>query len=313
MPSSSVRAFREPDEYAAAIRQVTHSLTITQRGIFAAKLFRIDLHRLWMQHFSENLSRTSYMDDWGGRAVIAFRTQPGSRMVRNGVELDPTTISRLRPGQSYYQHLNGATSYGSISLPLEDMTSLGAAIVGRDLVPTKDTATITPSPSAMTRLQHLHGATRRLAEDSPAVLAHPEAVRGLEQALIEAMMDCLGGEVREDRVALRQHAVIMRRFHSVIEQHLDQPLYIPELCVEIGASQRSLRACCQEYLGMSPKRYLLLRRMQLVRRALRESAPTGTTVAEIATRYGFWEFGRFAGEYKLLFGELPSATLAHSP
>jgi len=51
----------------------------------------------------------------------------------------------------------------------------------------------------------------------------------------------------------------------------------------------------------------------MVRRALQESTPMTSTITEIATRYGFWQFGRLSVEYKALFGEAPSATLARQP
>ena len=235
-------------------------------------------------------------------------------MIRNGVELSVTSIARLHLAQSYYQHTSGPTSHAGMSLPLDEMCALGAAVSGCDLTPPDDDMTVTPSPDVMAKLQRLCAAAGELAEDAPAVIAHPEAARGLEQALIEALINCLGGgEVEEDRAALRQHAAIMRRFHRATEQHSDQPLYMPELCRDIGASARTLRVCCHEHLGMAPKHYLLLRRMHLVRPALSESTPVDMTVTEIATQYGFWRFGRLAVEYKALFGEAPSATLNRPP
>jgi AraC-like DNA-binding protein len=77
----------------------------------------------------------------------------------------------------------------------------------------------------------------------------------------------------------------------------------------IAVPERTLRLCCQQHLGISPKHYLILRRMDLARRALLASAPGERTVTDIATSFGFWHFGRFSTVYRSLFNELPSQSL----
>lgn len=311
MPSSSVRTFTDPDEYAAQLQQGPVELTLKQSGPFVASLCTVELLHLSMQRLSEELPRTTHVNMREDRAFIAFRTRCGPPVVRNGIELTTDGVARLRPGQSYYQNTSGPTSHAGVSLPLEEMDALCTTAGGCDPTPMNDDVMLSPSPVSMARLQRLSHAAGELAEDAPEVLAQPEAARGLEQAIIGAMLRCLPGEEgQEDTAARRQHAAIMRRFHQAIEGSAGQPLYIPELCREVGASERTLRACCDEHLGMGPKRYLLLRRMHLFRRALRESTSVETTVTEIATRFGFWQFGRLAVEYKALFGEAPSVTLA---
>ncbi|MGC2203166.1 MAG: hypothetical protein WA633_23880 [Stellaceae bacterium] len=77
MPSSSVRTFTDPDDYAAAIGATRAEATVMGRAHFTAKLARIDLHRLWMQRFSDNLPRVMHSAQRTGRAIISFRTEPG--------------------------------------------------------------------------------------------------------------------------------------------------------------------------------------------------------------------------------------------
>ena len=162
MPSSTVRTFSDLDDYAAAIRQGTVELTVTARGYLTAKHVRIDLHCQWMQRFSENLSRIYHVDGWGGRAIVAFRTQAGPSLVHSGVELQPSNIVRFSAGQSYYQHLSGPTCFASMSLPVADMVSVGAVMAGCDLTPLRDTLIVTPLPSAMAKLQRLYSGCERL-------------------------------------------------------------------------------------------------------------------------------------------------------
>jgi hypothetical protein len=254
MPSSAVRTFTDPDDYASAIRATKAEITVIGRGRFTAKLTRINLHRLWMQRFSDNLPRVGHSAAQTGRAIISFRTEPGPSLLWSGVEMLPTDITRHSEGRNSFQRSSGSACWGAMSLPVEEMASVGAAMAGCDLTPPIDVLTVTPAAAAMARLQRLHAEAGRLAEEAPEIIAHPEAARGLEHALIEAMIGCLGnGEVGEDSVAQRQHELIMRRFRRVVEENPDQSLYLPEICKAIRVSDRTLRLCCQEHLGDGSK------------------------------------------------------------
>jgi len=98
-----------------------------------------------------------------------------------------------------------------------------------------------------------------------------------------------------------------------LAERLTHPPNMPELCELVGVSDGTLRSCCTEFLGMTPIRYVLLRRLREVRRALREADSDRASVAEIANRFGFVELGRFAGTYRTTFGETPSTTLQRTP
>jgi AraC-like DNA-binding protein len=310
MPSSAIRAFSDPDDFAASIRASSTTMKVLDRGNFHAEITRIDLHRLWMQRFSENLPRVMHSTNVTGRTVIAFLTRPGPSLHRGGVELGPTGIALLGPAYSQFHRLSGPTQWGAMSLTEKDMHAVGTAMTGRDLPALGGPLFFEPPPSAMARLQRLHAAAGYLAENTPEIIADDGAARGLEQALIEAMVACLGTDRdTQDRSARRRHEKIMRRVHAMIEQNPDESVYLADLCAVAGVSERTLRACCHDSLGMGPKQYLLRRRMMLARRALHHGDTTETSVTEIATRYGFWQFGRFSVEYKAQFGEMPSTTL----
>ena len=64
---------------------------------------------------------------------------------------------------------------------------------------------------------------------------------------------------------------------------------------------------------MSPAKYLKHYRMTQSRLELLVADPAEVSVTRVANSWGFWELGRFAVEYKRLFGECPSQTLLTCP
>ncbi len=82
-----------------------------------------------------------------------------------------------------------------------------------------------------------------------------------------------------------------------------------DLWPSTSASERTLRRAFTEELGVGPKTYLNALRLNGAYRQLREADPSDTRVNDVAHRWGFWHMGQVAGDYRHLFGELPTRTL----
>jgi AraC-like DNA-binding protein len=140
------------------------------------------------------------------------------------------------------------------------------------------------------------------------VLADRETAHGLEQQVIHALVESLSpGPVYEETEAACRHRGILARFEDLLGT--EPPPSITEIGISLDVSPRMLRECCKKSLGMDPSRYRHLHAMQRTHRALRRENPDTASVSALARRYGFRTPGRFAVNYRALYGESPSATL----
>jgi AraC family ethanolamine operon transcriptional activator len=122
-----------------------------------------------------------------------------------------------------------------------------------------------------------------------------------------------GAEPAEARVeSWSSRRAAVRRVEEFLDVHEHELPSLAELCAIAGVGERALEYAFREQLGLPPSRYVRLRRLNRARRELSGSDPETTRVTDVAMRWGFWQLGRFATEYRRLFGEHPSETLAGS-
>lgn len=312
MPGSGTRTFIDPDDYQASLRQAGIDLLVTSPGAFKARLTWTELDHLHLIRSQEELPRIAYLSLPPALSFVAFPTQSDPPPLWGGMELRSGDIMFHSRGERLHQRTRGPCFWSLITLAPRYLEDYGRALSGRELVPPPAGRILRPAPRDAARLQRLHSEACRLAETRPKTLAHPEVARGLEQELIHALVTCLTtADVHQDAAANSNRATIMVRFEEVLAEHLRRPPDLPEMCELIGVTDRTLRSCCAEFLGISPSRYLRLRRLKLVRSALRDADPDTASVAEVARRFGVTQLGRFAVAYRTAFGETPSSTLRH--
>jgi AraC-like DNA-binding protein len=309
MPGSGTSSFTDPDDYEAGLRWAQINLLVTSRD-FKARLTWAELHCVRLLRSQEDLPRIAYVSLEPALIFVTFPTAADPPPVWRGMEVPSGSIRFHSRGERLHQRMRGPCLWSLIALPQRDLQYYGRALSAKPLLMPTTGRVLQPRPRDTARLQRLHAQACRLAETKPKMLAHPEVARAIEQGVIEALVNCLtAAEGHDGRAANRHHAQIMVRFEEVLAENPNRPRRVSEICEVVGVTERTLQSCCAEFLGISPRRYLLLRRLKQVRSALRDADPAAT-VADLAQQHGFTELGRFAAVYRREFGEMPSATLA---
>jgi AraC-like DNA-binding protein len=314
MPGGGTRTFLDPDHYEASLRDAQIEAIVVSCGHFRARLTWAELHHLQILRCEEDSSRVAYIRLAPRLAFVTFPINSAPFPVWRGVELQAGDIAFHSRGERLHQLAPGPLVWSVIAIDPAQLEHDAIALAGKSVAPPVEGQLLRPSRRNMARLKRLHAQVCRLAETNSKMLSHPEVARALEQDLMHTLVTCLTtARARTNGYADGHHATIMTRFEEILAEHVSQPPTVPEICELFGVSDRILRSCFAEFLGMSPTRYVLLRRLKEVRGALREAEPDTENVAEIAQRFGFAQPGRFAGTYRAIFGETPSTTLQRAP
>ena len=163
-----------------------------------------------------------------------------------------------------------------------------------------------PADEIARRARTLSSLLEALTTESDDLLTDQVLPR-IESQIFDVILDMIpSAEIIEP---LHNRASIARAVFAVLNERIDDPPSITELCLAVGAKERTLHLSCVEAFGRPPAKLLAELRLNAARRALLHPRKQ-TSVAAVAMLYGFTHFGRFADIYRRQFGELPSATFS---
>ncbi|MER5418162.1 helix-turn-helix transcriptional regulator [Streptomyces virginiae] len=141
----------------------------------------------------------------------------------------------------------------------------------------------------------------------------PMMAAPLQEVLLSKLLLTLEHPHR-DELELRQSGARMpagaaKRVIEAIHASPQESFTLAELSLIARVSVRRMQESFQAHVGVSPMTYLRNVRLARVHEDLQNSDPEEVQVKEVALRWGFSHFGRFAGQYRTRFGVTPSQTL----
>ncbi len=143
----------------------------------------------------------------------------------------------------------------------------------------------------------------------PDILRDPAVATQMEEDVLGALLNA--SELVDGPGNERPWRDLALRADAFIRQTLAEAPHLEHMCEAVQASPRSLHASFKTIFNATPRAYQTALRLDAARHDLLRGPP-GTTVSSVAAKWGFFQFGRFAGAYRQMFGEEPRQTLQRS-
>lgn len=142
-------------------------------------------------------------------------------------------------------------------------------------------------------------------------LAQQAVAARLEELIVNALLhgqphSCIDTLAGERQTATPKQ---VRRAEEYIRAHSREVIRLSQIADAAGCSVRALQLAFRTFRDTTPMSLHRQARFECAHAELLESDSDSATVTEIAVKYGFYNIGRFAHDYRRFFGHTPSETL----
>jgi AraC-like DNA-binding protein len=302
--------FRDFDEFSASNGVLDIEFLQLASAPVDSRMVRVALDRMVLMRGWENTPYLARSSTPIGTATLLFLLEATGSCLWRGRPMNERSLLSYTSGADHVGRNTGGAVWGSIFFQAEAFADASLALRGAPPVEHPNGAAhLEPAPAEMNALRNAVQQAFLVAESAPQLLENASVRRSLEEAIFAAAIAAVDpphARKSPDGPLVSHHRVVCRAEDALAEA-IDTPIYVGDLCKAAGVSERTLRNAFQSLYHVSPIRLLHLRRLHQVRRALRDDAQASVT--EVALRFGFGNLGRFAVEYRRLFGESPSHTL----
>jgi AraC family transcriptional regulator, ethanolamine operon transcriptional activator len=229
----------------------------------------------------------------------------------NGFNIGKGEIMAFAEGAELHFRNAPRTSWQVILVDRKELQEIATILTGQPLeLPEKGSANFKVRDEARGVSAAIELALSDLS--NPETLASPAATSLCEEVVNEfvraiSSTDEASGRSLTGFAGYRYGA--MRRAEEYLQEHMDRPFSSLALCQATHMSERSIEMLFKQAYGISPQTWSQLARLNAARQELLRGDVRSVSVTAVATRWGFYHFGRFSAAYRRLFGEVPSATI----